>query len=189
MDQPSLPLQISPSPRRRGRPPGARNKRSIDLARYIEATFAGATPGQQSAQACMVTPRDLKDAKRLAQELAIIDVGLQPLMLAMVVKAAQLARALSCERKEAWLLLAKERGELMAYVHQKQPQAPEGKGRDLATVFLIPDGEAGPRLVEMGDDEGDIEFLEDFGVRPDEVGRAKSDVDLQPLGLPRETGS
>ena len=96
MDQPSLPLVAMPNVRRgRGRPKGATGKRSVDLARYIEATFGGMTPGQQSAALCLVTPADLKEAKALAKELQVIDVDVDKVTLAMVIKAKKLARALA----------------------------------------------------------------------------------------------
>ena len=86
MDQPSLPLVIEPKPRRRGRPPGAANKRSIDLARYIEAQFGGMTPGQQAASLCLVTPADLKMAFKRAEDLRIVHPPSDRMACAMVVK-------------------------------------------------------------------------------------------------------
>lgn len=153
-----------PTPRRRGRPPGAKSKRSLDLARYIEATFAGQTPGQQAAQLCMVTPKDLREAKALAKELGMVTVDLSPMMLAMAVKARQLAKAIGCEAKEAWLLLQKEREGLMQYVHQKQSPKPASAGETApATVFLIPEGEARDHNAAAMDleDQG-IEMIEGF---------------------------
>lgn len=173
MDQLALTLSNSPTtPRRRGRPPGAKSKRSLDLARYIEATFAGATPGQQAAQLAMVTPKDLREAKAAARELGIIDHDLPPLTLAMVVKAKRLALALGIEAAGAWMLIQKEREGLMAYVHQKQAQAvaPKGGG-PAATVFLIPEGEAGQQLADFSaPDPDDIEFVGDLPEAGDEVG-------------------
>ncbi len=176
-DQPSFDLAISPLPRRRGRPAGAKNRRSIDLARYIEATFAGMTPGQQAAQLCMITPKELREAKQMAQSLDLHGIGTLPApMLAMVVKAAQLAAALGCERKEAWLLLQKERAELMPYVHQKRAQAADDKGDKPVLAYMIPD-DSGPMALPDAGSEGDPEAIEIFGDLPDaanQVSQAKS---------------
>lgn len=162
------------TPRRRGRPRGAKSKRSLDLARYIEATFAGATPGQQAAQLCMVTPKDLREAKAAARELRLVDHDLSPMMLAMAIKAKRLALAIGCETKEAWLLLQKERAELMPYVHQKQAQkAASDGGAPPATVFVIPDGEASAFASTPQDDA--VEMIEDFSGAPEQVGQSKSD--------------
>lgn len=157
-----LPLQPAQQIRRRGRPPGAKSKRSLDLARYIEATYAGQTPGQQMASICMVTPKELKEATRRADELGIQDIGLQPMVLALVVKAAQLAKALGISRAEAWSALHAERKELMGYVHQKQaPAADKGQAKPLATVFMVPDGADAPALADFSDaDEETLEIID-----------------------------
>lgn len=154
---------------RRGRPRGARNKRSSDLRRWIEATFDGQTPGQQAAQACMVTPKELRQAKAAAKALGLVELGLSPMMLALVVKAQALARALGCEPKEAWLLLAKERAELHPYIHQKLPAAEPAKpGEGVVDVLMIPDGPPAtaaqlgfdPTLPPEDDDADDMTFIE-----------------------------
>lgn len=179
MDQPALPLLIRPEVRRRGRPPGAKSKRSLDLAKYVEAMFGGMTPGQQAAQLSMVTPKDLREARAAALELRMVEVDLPPMMLAMAVKARQLARAIGCETKEAWLLLQKERADLMPYIHQRQAQAapPAKAGADQVTVYLIPDGEAGDQaqLADFSADPDDIEIIDDLAGPPGQVGRVKSD--------------
>jgi hypothetical protein len=177
-----LPLSLSeaPQPRRRGRPPGAKNRRSVDLSRYIEATYGGMTPGQQAAELAMVKPADLKKAKDLARDLGILDHGLSPMMLAMAVKARQLAAAIGCETKEAWLLLQKERADLMPYIHQRQaPKADDGKVKAPATVFLVPDGEGHDQaqLADFSADPDDIEIIDDLPAHPAQVGQMKSDDD------------
>lgn len=164
MAQELLPLVQSPPERRRGRPPGAKNKRSSDLARYVEAMFGGMTPGQQAAELALVKPADIRRAREAARELGIVDLDLPPLMLAMVVKATRLAKALGIEKADAWLLLQRERADLMGYIHQKQAPAQAPKDAPaLPTVFMIPDGQA-VELAELGDDEGD--GLEILGVSP-----------------------
>ena len=140
MHELALTPPIGPNVRRGpGRPKGARSKRSLELGRYIEAMYGGMTPGQQSAAVCLVTPRQLK--------LAGGD-----LTAALVAKAHDLAAQLHCTSAEAWVLMAKERMELMAYVHQKQPQAapPPPKGEEGA-VYIVPDGVDRP-LLEFVDD-------------------------------------
>ncbi len=162
MDQPGLPLAPGPTTvRRRGRPPGAKSKRSLDLARYIEATFAGSTPGQQAAQLAMVTPKELREAKAAAKDLGVLDHGLDALTLAMVVKAKRLAAAIGCETRDAWLLIQKEREALMPYVHQKQaPKAEAKAGAAVPTVFLVQDGEDAPALADFSDqDDETIEIV------------------------------
>ena len=167
----------SPHPqRRRGRPPGAKSKRSLDLARWIESQFAGQTPGQQSAMMCMVSPGDLKRAKAQAQELGIVDLGLAPMMLAMVVKAAQLGKALDCDRAQAWLLLQKARDDLMPYIHQRRPAAAEDKGKQPAMAFFIPDGAppgGGLDFSLSADDDG-YEIIELSPMAEGEVNPPKS---------------
>jgi hypothetical protein len=175
MTQPPLPLEIAPQVRRRGRPPGAKNRRSVDLARYVEATYGGMTPGQQAAELALVKPADLKRAKSLALELGILDVALPPLMLAMAVKARQLAVAIGCETKEAWLLLQKERAELMPYIHQRRAPEAEGKAKAVPTVFLVPEGEADQaQLADFSADEEEIEIIGVSADAPEQVAQAKS---------------
>ena len=175
MDQIPLALSQTPVLRRRGRPRGSRNRSSLDLARYVEAQYGGMTPGQQSAAICLVTPKDLKAAKRRAAELGIVDHGLGDMHLAMVVKATVIARAIGCETKEAWLLLQKEREGLMPYVHAKQaPAAPKAEGQ-LATVFMVPDGDAaGGSAGAMLLDDDAIDFAGDFPGDRGEVSPPKS---------------
>ena len=170
MSQSLLPLPEPAPTIRRGRPPGARNRRSLDLARYVEAMFGGMTPGQQAAELGLVKPADLKRAKAQAKALGIPDHGLGPLALAMAVKARQLASAIGCETKEAWLLLQRERAELMPYIHQRQAPMSEAAGKAPATVFLVPEGEADPQpLADLTPDPDDIEFIEELDEAEGEV--------------------
>ncbi len=147
---------------RGGRPKGARNRRSLDLARYIAHSFGGLTPGQQSAAVALISPEELEDAPGEAERLRISAAGLSPILLAMAVKATHLGRALGCSRGEAWVLMAKERVDLMGYVHQKQPAAEQGKaGAQLPTVFVVNDGEPQPLLPGLADDDADdVEFVD-----------------------------
>jgi hypothetical protein len=182
MEQPSLNLPMMPVSRRRGRPPGARNRSSLDLARYVEAQFGGMTPGQQAANLCLVSPRDLKTAKARAADLqarALLGAHLPSdlMQLAMVVKAAELALALGCDKRDAWLLLQKEREGLMPYIHQRQaPAAPKDQAAP-ATVFIVPDGPDGGSSPAQLVDDDDIEFVDDLPSAGEQVGHLKSDGD------------
>lgn len=149
-----------------GRPPKAAGKRSADLVRYIEAQYGGLTPGQVAAELALVKPADLKKAARLAAELGISGQGLPDLMLAMVVKAEQLAKALDVPRVQAWIILQKERENLLPYVHQRQAPAADKKPGATVTAFLIPEGQAGQdQLADMtpDDDEAGLEIIGETG--------------------------
>jgi hypothetical protein len=174
-------LPARPLLQRRGRPPGAQNRRSLDLARWIEHQYGGLTPGQQSAAVALVTPADVEAAPAAARDLGIVDLDLEPLLLALVVKATRLARALKCEAVEAWAILAKERGDLMRYVHQVQPQAKPTSNLPTATVFLVPEGEAREALAQLpGDESQDPDFFDYFDGEPDVVGNVASEADEKP---------
>lgn len=178
MSQGALDLQIRPPARRRGRPPGSRNKGSLQLGKYLEAHFGGLTPGQQAAELAMVKPAEIKRAKADALELGIPDAGLAPTQLAMVVKAARLARALGITRAEAWAALHKVLFELMPYVHQRQPQASEPKDGPQATVYMVPEGDAQDVGSVGGPGESDpIDLIEDFRPDADQVSPDKSHDD------------
>lgn len=172
--------RLSANGRPIGRPPGARNKGSLQLGKYLEARFGGMTPGQQAAEIAMATPKDLKRASAMAKELGLVDLGLDAMTLALVVKAEQLARALGCTRTEAWELLRRERAELYKYVHQAQPPAKESTAAPPATVFLVPEGEAHQALAaSIGElDDDDLQDPDFAGVvieHASEVGQPKSD--------------
>lgn len=127
MNTPALP-GLAPAPKRGpGRPKGSGNKRSGDLQRYVEAIYGGMTPGQQSAAIGLVTREELREAGG-------------DLVLAMAAKANQLARLLGCEGKEAWLLMQRERADLLPYIHQKLPPKPEGAQGDKPThtFYAVP---------------------------------------------------
>ncbi|HEY1447994.1 MAG TPA: hypothetical protein VGF33_05620 [Caulobacteraceae bacterium] len=156
-------------PQRRGRPKGATNLRSRDLGRYIEAMYGGMTPGQQAAAVALISPADVEAAPEAARDLGLVDLGLDPVTLAMAVKAKRLAKALGCEAFEAWALMAKERDGLMRYVHQVQPPAKDGANRPPATVYVIPEGEVRDAAYgALPDDSQDPDFPELFG--PEETG-------------------
>ena len=156
-----------------GRPAGSHNKRSTDLARWVEHAYGGMTPGQQAASIALVSPEDVAAAPEAAQELGMVDLGLEPVVLALAVKAKRLSRALGCEAFEAWALMAKERDGLMKYVHQAQPLAKEAAGGRMATVYLVPEGKPVDSLAfgALPGEEQDPDFLELF---PDDVADAPS---------------
>src|SRR6516165_8659514 len=94
-------LEIRPPAERRagpGRPVGARNKRSQDLARYIEHAYGGMTPGQQSAAVALISPDDVAAAPGDAQQLGLIDLGLDPVTLAMAVRRSDWPRPSGASR-------------------------------------------------------------------------------------------
>jgi hypothetical protein len=119
MADPTLPGMPVAPPRPVGRPKGSTNKRAGDLMKMVAAVF-GSTPGEQMARIGLVTPAEVRRA-RPAAKLAQLD----PLLMALVVKARRLSQVLECTPKEAWELLLKERSELMPYIHQRRPQAVE----------------------------------------------------------------
>lgn len=161
-------IEAGAAPRRRGRPKGATNRRAEDLIRMIGAVY-GSTPGEQAARIGLVTPKEVRLAKREAREL-----GLDPVIMALVVKARALAKALKCKTDEAWAILARERAELMPYVHQKRPIGIEVAQLAVPRV-LIPEA-LGPAVPVL---EGDYSVVEEDQIlsdlRPVLVGRDKSD--------------
>lgn len=82
------------------------------------------TPGQQSAQIGLVTAKELRDAGG-------------DLMWAMALKAKTLATLLGCEGKEAWLLMQRERADLLPYIHQKRATKEEAAGGDAPTHTFV----------------------------------------------------
>jgi len=148
MNTPALP-GLAPAPRRGpGRPKGSGNKRSGDLQRYVEAQYGGMTPGQQSAQIGLVTATELR-----AQG--------GNLMMAMAKKALELALVLGCEGKEAWLLMQRERADLLPYIHQKlaTKEAPKDGDAPTHTYVAIP--------MEAGTAAGDGEGAGEWDTPPD----------------------
>ena len=148
MNMPTLP-GVAPAPKRGpGRPKGSGNKRSGDFQRYIEAQYAGLTPGQQSAAVGLVSAKELREAKG-------------DLMLAMALKARTLAAMIGCETKEAWLLMQRERAELLPYVHQKRPPKAEetDKDRPSLTFVAIP--------IDQATAAGDGQSLGEWDTPPD----------------------
>lgn len=173
MNTPALP-GLAPAPRRGpGRPKGSGNKRSGDLQRYVEAVYGGLTPGQQSAAIGLVTSQELRAAGG-------------DLVRAMALKAQQLARMLGCEGKEAWLLMQRERADLLPYIHQKRaPKAEEPAGDQPTHTFIavpIEDATAAGGGQALGEWDTPADLLEYQGVSttPDEqVTRTKSHADDQ----------
>ncbi len=116
MNMPTLP-GVAPAPKRGpGRPKGSGNKRSGDLQRYVEAQFAGMTPGQQSAAIGLVSAKELREAGG-------------DLLKAMALKARMLAMELDCAPAAAWALMQKERSDLLPYIHQKRATKEEATGQ------------------------------------------------------------
>jgi len=120
------------------------------------------TPGQQAAQVALVSPEDVDAAREDARALGMVDLGLEPVTLALAVKARRLAAALHCDAVDAWAIMQKERDSLMKYVHQVQPPAKEPSGVPPATVYMIPEGEVHELPGEPGDESQDPDFPELF---------------------------
>lgn len=173
MNTPALPGLAPAVKRGPGRPKGSGNKRSGDLQRYVEAVYGGMTPGQQSAQIGLVTAAELR-----AQGGDI--------MAAMGLKALKLAQMLGCEGKEAWLLMQRERADLLPYIHQKlaPKEAPKDGDASTHTYVAIP--------MEAGTAAGDgqiagewdtppdlLEYQQVSDPEPEQVTEPKSPDDLQ----------
>ena len=124
-----------PAPKKRGRPPGSTGKKSTDLVRYIEAHYGGLTPGQQLAAVGLVSAREVKAAAKVARR-----AKLDPVVVAMGLKAKALAELLGVELGAAWAMMRDATTELMPYVHQKRP---------LAVDLGNPDGKLQPMIVGM----------------------------------------
>lgn len=170
---PALP-GLAPAPKRGpGRPKGSANKRSGDLQRYVETVYGGLTPGQQSAAVGLVTAAELK-----------ADGG--DLVVAMARKATRLARLIGCEGKEAWLLMQRERADLLPYIHQKLPPKAEAPAGDTPThtFYAVPIEETtaagGGQAVGEWDTPADLLEYQGVSTAPDEqVTQPKSHDDAQ----------
>ena len=84
----------------------------------------------------------------------MVDLGLEPVTLALAVKARRLASALRCDAFDAWALMARERDHAHALrASGAAARASDASGPALATVYLVPEGEVHdvPRL--PGDDD------------------------------------
>lgn len=170
---PGLP-GLAPAPRRGpGRPKGSENKRSGDLQKYIAATYGGLTPGQQSAAVGLVTAAELR-----------ADGG--DLLVAMARKASRLAALIGCEGKEAWLLMQRERADLLPYIHQKLPPKAEAPAGDTPThtFYAVPIEETtaagGGQAAGEWDTPADLLEYQGVSTAPDEqVTQPKSHDDAQ----------
>jgi hypothetical protein len=155
---------------RLGRPPGVGNRRSGDLAKMIEAVF-GSTPGEQAAAIGLVTRKELKAAGG-------------DLVVAMAAKAERLAQLLKCTRLEAWDRLRQDRGELMAYVHQRRPIQVQPLPPPAVPSVLVPEAFASSGLQPIDgqwNDEAEAEELQRLSdLRPVEVASPQSHGEPQP---------
>lgn len=132
------------------------------------------TPGQQAAQLCLVTPKELAAVAKAAKAL-----GISPMQAAMAQKAAALAVLIGCTTKEAYGVMAHEREALLPYVHQKRAPAPEvDPAKDRSSVFILEAGGGSEQLPDDRDqvDPDAIEILEVLPTPADQVGRGKSDA-------------
>lgn len=173
MNMPTLPGVAPAAKRGPGRPKGSTNKRQGDLLKFIEARYAGLTPGQQSAAVGLVSAQELREAGG--------DV-----LMAMAAKARVLAMELDCPPAAAWALMQKERADLLPYVHQKRaPKAEDDGGeKPTHTWVAIPveadqaeGGAAGPGEWDTPPDM--LEFQPLSRPAADEVTEPKSPDDTQ----------
>lgn len=117
-------------PKRRGRPPGSRNKGTEDFHRWLQAAYPGVTPAQQSALVALVTPKEVRAAGG-------------SVLKAMAEKAKELAKAIGCDTKEAWRMLAVERAQLLGFAHPKLAQVDiTSKDQQLLPLIIMPDAPA-----------------------------------------------
>lgn len=124
MNMPTLPGVAAAPKRGPGRPKGSTNKRSGDLQKYVEAFYDGLTPGQQAAAVGLVTPKELRDAGG-------------DLVRAMAAKARLLAVELEITPAQAWVLMQKERADLLPYIHQKRAPKEEAEAGDVPTHTYV----------------------------------------------------
>lgn len=164
---------------RRGRPKGSTNKRSGDLKAILVTTYAGRTPAQQLAAVCMVTPKDVRAAKPRARAL-----GLDPEMMAMVVKAENMAKAMGwvdlatdkvtpAGLRDAWSMMFAAYKELLPYVHQRlAPAEGEKPAAQLPYILMDAEPEGGAQLPSaFGEVEEDQQLIE---VRPLQLSQPNS---------------
>lgn len=140
---------------RRGRPKGSTNKRGGDLKAILVTTYGGRTPGQQLATVCMVTPKEVRQAKARAKGL-----GIDAELMAMIEKAERLAVAMGWPGqggvRDAWAMMFKAYGELLPYIHQRLPQAEAPKEGAPLPLIMLPDGpdvQATLPTMALGEDE------------------------------------
>lgn len=164
--------ELTPAaPRKRGRPKGSGNRRAKDLKGFIDARYGGSA-AQQMAQACMVTPAEVRAAGG-------------SVLMARVEKARELAKAIGCKVPEAFEMLSKELAALAPYVDQRQPLAIEQSGDAWRpSVVVMQAGQAGQAFAPT-----DVEFVEVFEGEVGEVSQSKSHDEAQPVDLPLLSGA
>ncbi len=119
-----LPLGLVPPSdtveKKRGRPKGARNKASSDLAKFIAARSGGVTPGQQISDLVMVTPKDIREGRKRLAELGLDAKRFTPMMVGYWYRRANLMALFGWTEEKADAVMAKMLDILMPYVHQSQ---------------------------------------------------------------------
>lgn len=173
--------------KRLGRPKGSKNKRSSDLKNWIVAEYGGLTPGQQSAAVALVTAKEVRLARPAAREM-----GLSPVLVAMMQKAEKIAAFMGWDKRDAWAAMTHERKELLPYIHQRQPQAPEApKGDGDRPVLLVADvGADSIDARDLGGDGPEDDDLQGFqqlsAPEVEQVSRPKSHALPQPSDFTEE---
>lgn len=156
--------------KQRGRPKGAKNKASGDLAKWF-AHKSGSTPGQQLIELVAVTPKDIRLAKQWAKDRGTIifkgeAVDLRafaPRALGMVWKAHNLALLNKWDLDYAWAMMYKGIDMLMPYVHQKQGAAEPEKADTRPAIYM-----QGVALGSQGNPSQGLDYQEElrFGPMP-----------------------
>jgi hypothetical protein len=119
-----LPAPVKRGP---GRPKGSRNQGTEDFHRWLQASYPGMTPAQQSAIVALVTPKEVRAAGG-------------SVLKAMAVKAKELATLLEIKTAEAWRMMSVERAQLLAFAHPKLAQVDvTSKGQQLLPLIIMPD--------------------------------------------------
>ncbi|TCS14556.1 hypothetical protein [Caulobacter sp. BK020] len=142
-----------PAARRRGRPKGALGKKSGDLKAILVHTYDGRTPGQQLAEFCMPTAREVKACRAEAKAL-----GLSPGVLAQMRKAKVVAKELSISPDQAYAMMLTANRELLPYVHQRLPQAEAPREGAPLPLIVLPDGPDAVAALPMAALSEDVEF-------------------------------
>jgi hypothetical protein len=158
----SAEIQSEGAPKKRGRPKGAKNKTSGDLLKWVANETGGLTPGQQLARLAMVTPKDIRNAKRWALEeigsIRPINIkAIDPLVLGMAYKATQLAQLMGWDKRDAWAAIQKASADLLPYMHQKQASKEAEKPDNRGVILMSP-----MALGSMGNPSQSLDFQGDF---------------------------
>ena len=144
--------------KKRGRPPGAKNKASGDLRKYIAAT-TGSTPGQQLADLVMVTQKDMRAGRRALQDMGQDVRAYTPMMMGYWWRRRQLMALFGWSEQYADGVMARLTDMLMPYVHQGLGKAEAEKvdTRPMILADTVPLGSKG-NPTQVTDMQGEMTF-------------------------------